>query len=58
MDPEEINYKIRFIEKSNEKYFNKVTEITMARNRYFFNIKQPTFEEKAQTTNYDGNSTV
>ena len=47
MDPEDINYKIRFIEKSNEKYFDKVTEITMARNRYHFNIKKPTFEEKA-----------
>ena len=31
MDPEDINYKIRFIEKSNEKYFDKVTEITMAK---------------------------
>ena len=57
MDANEIYYHFRFLEKSNEKYFEQITEITMARNRYHFNVKPPAPEE-AQVTKTDENTTA
>ena len=57
MDPNDIYYSFRFFEKSNEKFFDQITEITMARNRYHFVVKPP-IEEEARVTGMDGNSTV
>ena len=38
-DPEDVNYRFNFILPSNEKYFDKISEITIARNKYFFYAK-------------------
>ena len=59
MEPNEVYYSFRWFEKSNENYFNQITEITMARNRYHFVVKPPIEEEaRATGTVMDGNSTV
>ena len=57
MDADEIYYHFRFLEKSNEKYFDQITEITMAKNRYHFNVKPPVPEE-VQAAMPDENTTA
>ena len=56
MDADEIYYHFRFLEKSNEKYFDQITEITMAKNRYHFNVK-PVAPEEVQAAQPDENTT-
>ena len=53
-DPDDVHYRFNFLLPSNEKYFEKISGITIARNKYFFYAKGDMTEKKGDETRGHG----